>query len=343
MGVDISSIISSKQISFLEMSGKRIGVDAFNALYQFLSSIRQEDGTPLQDMKGNITSHLAGILYRTARFFEFGILPVYVFDGEKTPFKARELERRAAQKESAEEKLRKAIEEEKVEEIGRYAKAAVKLDKQKIEESKELISSLGVPVVTARFEGEAEAASMASKGIVDGVASQDYDALVFGAPVLYRNITLSERRRVAGREITIKPEMVVCEDVLHQLGISREKLVWLALLIGTDFNKGITGIGPKKGLALVKEAKSFDMLKMAVLQKHKQEFEPYIDEVLRFFLEPPVHSNYTIKWMKPDRDKVLSILCSEHDFSEERVSKVLERMESAYSNRILQKRIDSWF
>ncbi|MEM4367084.1 MAG: flap endonuclease-1 [Candidatus Anstonellales archaeon] len=343
MGVDISSVITPRQISFLDLNGKKVGIDAFNTLYQFLSSIRQEDGTPLQDMKGNVTSHLAGILYRTARFFEFGVLPVYVFDGEKTPFKIKEIERRAEQKRLAEERLRKAIEEERVEEVGRYAKAVIKLDKQKISESKELISSLGIPVVTAMFEGEAEAASMASKGLIDGVASQDYDALVFGAPVLYRNLTLNERRRVGGREITVRPEMLIQSEVLKQLGITKEKLVWLALLIGTDFNQGITGVGAKKGLALVKSVQSFNELKTIVAEKYKQEFEDYIDEVAEFFLNPPVHSDYSIKWSKPDKGKVFSILCKEHDFSEERVAKVLERMESAYEKRIMQRRIDSWF
>lgn len=56
-------------------------IDAFNALYQFLSIIRQPDGTPLMDDSGRITSHLSGIFFRTANFLTQGIRPVFIFDG----------------------------------------------------------------------------------------------------------------------------------------------------------------------------------------------------------------------------------------------------------------------
>ena len=88
MGVKITDIVEKRKISFEELQNKKIAVDFSNAAYQFLTSIRQRDGTPLMDSKGNITSHLQGILSRSVNLISKGIKIVYViFNSHNTIFR----------------------------------------------------------------------------------------------------------------------------------------------------------------------------------------------------------------------------------------------------------------
>ena len=84
-------------------------------------------------------------------------------------------------------------------------------------------------------------------------ASKDYDSLLFGAPRLVRFLTISGKEFLPsqGTFRPIVPETIVLERLLDGWGIDREGLVDLAILVGTDFNDGIKGIGPKKALELV--------------------------------------------------------------------------------------------
>ena len=99
MGVNISDIIVRKKAEISDFKGKWIAVDAYNTLYQFLSIIRQPDGTPLMDSEGRVTSHLTGLLYRISNFLEAGIKPVFVFDGIPPDLKADTLNERRQVKE----------------------------------------------------------------------------------------------------------------------------------------------------------------------------------------------------------------------------------------------------
>ena len=109
MGVDIGSLFKHEKISFKDLHDRIIVIDAHNVVHQFLSSIRQRDGTPLKDSKGQITSHLSGLLHRTANLVDARIRPVYVFDGKPHLLKARTIEGRRKRKESAEKEWKEAI------------------------------------------------------------------------------------------------------------------------------------------------------------------------------------------------------------------------------------------
>ena len=149
MGLQISEIIPKKEIELESLKGKTLAVDAFNVIYQFLSSIRQPDGTPLQDSKGRVTSHLSGLFYRNINLLQEGIKLIYVFDGKPPALKKATQEMRQESKDEADEKYERAREEENVEEMGKYARQIVKLDKQKIEESKELLMAMGIAIIEA--------------------------------------------------------------------------------------------------------------------------------------------------------------------------------------------------
>lgn len=307
-------------------------VDAHNALYQFLSIIRQPDGTPLMDSRGCVTSHLSGILFRNLNFIEKGIKPVFVFDGAPPDIKTGTVALRREIRRLAGDRWEEAVSCGDTAEAYRQARSSSRIDDFVIRTSQELLTLLGIPWVQAPSEGEAQAAWMAQRGDAQYAVSQDYDALLFGAPVLVRNLTVSRRRRVRGRTLAIEPERIVLQDVLEGLGISREGLIDLSIMVGTDFNSGIHGIGPKTALKYVQKGDT-----ERVLKEHLPDFDP--GPVREFFLHPPVNSDYELKWSSPDEEGVRAMLVDQYEFSSERVNAALEKLRTSTG----QKTLDRWF
>lgn len=349
MGVNLKDIIPPDAVKVVndlrELSGKAIAIDAYNALYQFLAAIRQPDGTPLMDRKGRITSHLSGLFYRTINIVEAGIRPVYVFDGKPPELKAKEIAERMKIKEEARKRYEEAVRSGDVEAARKYAQMASRLTSEMVDASKELLSAMGIPWVQAPSEGEAQAAYMAKKGDVWAAASQDYDSLLFGAPRLVRNLTISGRRKLPNKNvyIEIKPEVVYLEKVLNNLGINREQLIDIAILVGTDYNpEGIKGIGPKQALRLIKTYGSLEKA-LKVIPSASFPVEP--SKIKELFLNPEVTDNYQLKWREPDPEKIAAILVKEYDFSEERVRNAVERLMKAYRSKIATRArgLDAWF
>ena len=206
------------------------------------------------DNAGRVTSHLSGLFYRTAYIIEAGVKPVYVFDGEPPEWKKETVLKRKETREHATREWAQARAEGRADAF-KYAQASARLDTQILESSKILLHHLGIPVVNAASEGEAQAAYMTSKGDVSFTASQDIDALLFGTPRLVRNLTLSGRRKLPGKDVyvSISPELFELDDILASLEINREQLIEMSILVGTDYNKGVKGIGPKKSFEDDKE------------------------------------------------------------------------------------------
>jgi flap endonuclease-1 len=338
MGVDISDLVDGTPVSLADLSGRSVAIDAYNTLYQFLSSIRQPDGTPLMDRDGRVTSHLSGLLYRTASLLETGIRPAYVFDGTPPQLKQKTIEARRAVKQEAEGEWKKALAEGDMKRAHSMASRTSRLDRDMVAESEDLLGALGVPWLVAPGEGEAQMGRMVADGRVWAGASQDYDALLFGTTNLVRNLTLAGKRRLpSGRTQDVVPEVVSLGGVLSALGVTREQLVDMAVLIGTDFNDGVKGIGPKRALAAVKRAGSLEALAAEGKVPVPEEFA----EVRRIFLEPETVADYSLDWGRPDEERVRRIMCDRHGFSVDRVDAVLARLRPA-GDRPEQFRLDRW-
>ncbi len=348
MGVNLRDLIPDKAIKVIELKelrGKIIAIDAYNALYQFLTAIRQPDGTPLKDRLGRITSHLSGLFYRTINIMENGVKPVYVFDGKPPELKKMEIERRKKVKEEAVKKYEEALAKGDLEAAKRYAQMSSKLTEPMVEDAKKLLTAMGIPWVQAPAEGEAQAAYMARRGDVYASASQDYDSLLFGAPRLVRNLTITGRRKLPRKNVyvEIKPEIIELDVLLKELGITREQLVDIAILLGTDYNpEGVRGVGPKTALKLVKTYGSIEKA-LKALPRHEFPVDPL--KIKEYFLNPPVIDNYKLEWREPDEKAVIDILVKEHDFSLERVKNALNRLKTAYREHIKSKQLglDLWF
>ena len=328
MGVQITDLLTKKQITLEELRNKTIAVDAPLFLYQFLTTIRQVDGTPLMDSKGNITSHLTGLFSRSINLIEKGIKLVYVFDGKPPALKEQEREKRKKLKLEAEKKYKIAVAKKDIEEMKKYAARTTRLTPQIIKESKELLDALGIPIIEAPSEGEAQAAFIVKQGNAFAVASQDADCLMFGSPRLIRNLSVAGKRKKADKLAyeTIQPELITLAETLNNLGIDNDQLIALSMLVGTDYNPGgIKGIGPKNALKLVKQYGSdFDKLFKEV--KWDNYFDKKWTEIYYLIKKIPVTKDYNLKWSEVDIEKVKKILIDFHDFSEERVNNTLARL-----------------
>ena len=336
MGINLSDVVGARPVAIEELRGRWVAIDAYNAIYQFLSVIRQPDGTPLKDSRGRVTSHLTGLLTRNANLIEQGVRPCYVFDGISSHLKAATLAERSERRTKAEEEWKQAAEAGDVERAYSKAQQSSRITNEIVSSSRILLTYLGIPVIQAPGEGEAQAAYMCLNGDVWAASSQDYDSLLFGAPRLVKNLSLSGRRKMPGRNEyrDISIEMIELDVMLDQLQITRAQLIDAAVLIGTDFNKGIRGVGPKKAIKLVKEHGDLEVA-LRTLGKDTSEFLA----ARTLFIDYEKTDEYDLRMKAPDTEKVVEMLCREHDFGEQRVMTALEKMRTEQS-KSRQVRLD---
>ncbi len=339
MGVQLGSIVTSHEISLEQLSGKKVAIDAYNNLYQYLTIIRDKlTGEALRDSKGRITSHISGLFYRTANLMEYGIKLIFVFDGEPPKFKKITLKAREEAKEEAKKKWEEAL--ERGEEAKTYAQAAAKLSDDMVEDAKKLLEYMGIPFIQAPSEGEAQCAYLVKEKKSDFSASQDFDSLLFGSPALLRNLSITGKRKLPRKEayIEIKPECIYLEEVLKNLKINSDQLILIGMLIGTDYNPGgVDKFGPKRALQFVRENKTLE----DVLKKIEWNFDVDAQEIFEFFKNPPVTEKFKIEWKEPNKEKILKFMVDEHDFSEERVNKVIQKLQESF-NKGKQSTLGSW-
>ena len=321
MGIQLGSLLETRKIKAEELSGQRIAIDGYNVLYQFLTSIRQADGSLLTDSEGRVTSHLSGILFRFSKLVEDGIRLCVVFDGKPPQLKMNLLEERRQRKIKAQIEWEAAVEAGDRETARTKAQQTTRLESHMIDDSKKLLDLLGIPWVEAPSEGEAQVASLLEQGMVDYGASQDFDTVLFGASKFIRNLTLSGRRKLPKQQkwVEVSPEIVDLETSFQKLEINREQLIDVAILMGTDFNPGIDGIGPKRGLKLIQEFGKAE----GALEKLGKEIDN-LDEIRTLFLNHP-SVDFTPEWRTPNVESTIKYLCNDYSFNKGRVEKALEK------------------
>ena len=340
MGVNLRNIAHPKQIELESLSGRKVAIDGFNTLYQFLSIIRGMSGELLRDNKGRVTSHLSGLFYRNMNLLETGINVMYIFDGEPPKLKKAEIERRREIKVAASQKYTEAIERKDYEAAKKYASATSYLDNAMVEESKKLLDIMGIQWLQAPSEGEATAAYLTTTGVADYAASQDYDSLLFGATKLVRNLTISGKRKLPNRNVRVDviPETVSLSEVLSSNEITREQLIDIGILLGTDFNPdGFAGIGPATALKMIKK---YSRLEDIPELKDKFDFDQ--NEIREIFLHPQVSTKQIeFEHLEPQKEELLRFLCDEHDFSKERIDSAMQRLESRKQKA--SQSLEQWF
>jgi flap endonuclease-1 len=335
LGVNLTPIVLKETTSLEALRGRNMAVDAFNVLHQFLALIRTREGRPLTDSQGRVTSHLVGLAFRATRLIaDYKIGLVFVFDGRPPRLKREEVEKRRALKAKAETEYAEAIAAGDLATAFSKAVQTGRLDADMVGDSKRLLDLLGVPWVQAPGEGEAQAARMAERGDVWSASSRDYDSLLFGAPRLVRYLTIQGQEWLPskGRARRLEPEVIELEAFLHHHGINREQLIDLAILVGTDFNQGVKGIGPKTALKLVKEHGRLEEMPGEVRERLPNSYT----EIRNIYLDPDVTDEYRLESGSLKEEEVISFLCDERDFSRERVEVVVSRMKQSRAQRSLR-------
>ena len=328
MGIAFKDLLIANETSINELKNKILVVDSFNLLYQFITTIRSRDGSLLTDSKGNVTSHLVGLFSRTSKLLEKNLKLAFVFDGTPPKLKDLEREKRKEIKLEAEKKYNEALKKKDLEDMKKYASRTSRLTPEIVEEAKKLIKAFGLPIVQAPSEGEAQAAYMVKKENSFAVVSQDFDSLIHNSPKLVRNLSITGKRKLSNRlkYESVNPEIIDLAENLNQLGIDQNQLITLAMLIGTDYNPGgIKGIGPKNALKLVKKYGS-DFNSLFKEAKWKEFFDFDWEEVYYLIKKMPTTNDYELKWGNINIVEIKQLLVEEHDFSEERISKTLEKM-----------------
>ena len=340
MGLDLKPLVKSSPITISELSGKVIAIDAYNTIYQFLATIRGITGELLTNNNGEVTSHLSGLFYRNINLLAEDIKLIYIFDGKPSPLKSKEIDRRRQVKQDALNKYQEAITAGRFEDARKYGQATSVLTDKMVEESKMILTLLGIPYIQAPSEGEAAAAQLTQSNIAFACASQDYDSLLFGAKRLIRNLAISGKRKVPNRNVyvDIEPEIIEQQQLLNETGLNLEQLVDIGILIGTDFNPGgIPGIGPKTALKLVREHN-----KLEKIEKIEASLAniPY-KEIREVFLKQEAPKINGIEFNEINYDALVNFLCTEKNFSVARVNTSLDKVKKSITNR--NQSLEKWF
>lgn len=338
MGVLLTPIIVRHSTTLEALRGRTIAVDGNLELYQFLSVMRTRDGQPLQDSKGRVTSHLNGLAFRTTRLLaDYEIRPLFVFDGPPPDLKREEIRKRREARERSQREYEAAIAVGDTATAWSKAVMTSRLTRSMVEEAKRLLTLLGIPWIQAPSEGEAQAAFLTREGHTWATGSKDYDSLLFGASRLIRFLAVAstEFLPTRGRSRAVPPELLDLDENLRALSLTRGQLIDAAILIGTDFNEGVPGVGPKTAVRLLREHGALSSLPTAV----RRTLPDNVDVIHDFFLNPPV---VPIEEMVPgilDPAGVKKFLCDERDFTPSRVESLLQRLSK---RRVGRPRLDDF-
>jgi len=330
LGFDLSPLVVRRQIALDDLKGRSLAIDTNNLLYQFLALIRLRDGRPFTDSHGNVTSHLLGLLMRTTRLVgDYHVRPVFIFDGIPPDLKMKTLKARREVRDKARREWEDAVKRRDYSTAWKKAVRMDSLNKAMQDDAKTLLTFLGIPHVQAPEEGEAQAAYLARRGDVWAANSRDYDSVLFGAPRLVRYVTISGQEFLPskGTSRPLIPELIELEQLLKALEISREQLIDLAILVGTDFNQGIKGVGPKTALKLIKKHGDLENLP----SEYQDQLPPETREIRNLFLNPPVTNGYDLNFKGLNEDGLRQFLCAERGFSADRVDLAVKRMREFYS------------
>ncbi|KAH9987804.1 PIN domain-like protein [Russula vinacea] len=330
--------------------GRKVAIDASMSIYQFLIAVRQKDGEMLTNDAGETTSHLMGFFYRTIRIAENGIKPAYVFDGKPPELKAGVLAKRFERREEAKADGEEAKETGTTEDVERFSRRTVKVTREHNEECRRLLKLMGIPVVVAPSEAEAQCAELARGGKVYAAGSEDMDTLTFNAPILYRHLTFSEAKKEPISEINL-------QLALEGLEMKMSQFIDLCILLGCDYLEPIRGIGPKSALKLVREYGDLKGVVEHLREKQAEKEEAAAEkeegkkkrggvqvpvewpweEAKKVFEEPDVtpSDQIELEWAAPDVEGLV-------EFLEERVRKGAEKLAKSLNTK-QQGRLDGFF
>lgn len=314
MGCKLGPILNSHIEDFPRIAKKKVAVDGTNLIFKYLMKIRAGNHV-LSDSKGRPISHLLGLFYFTINMYERHVLPIVIFDG--LPLKEK--------RETPPWKIERLVN------LWKRHLYAVKQGNVKMErhlfhdqqfsfefiltETIELLKVLGVPTCRAPADAEAQCARLVQEGKAYATLSHDYDSLLFGSNYMIYDFDFKKNWF----------KYYSLPEALRRWGITRSQLVDIALLVGTDFNNGVKGIGPKKGLKGITTHGDLETF------RHQKGFEISFDpDLVRQRFLHPVTIDFTPLFRAPNDASIRHFLT--HRFSNARIVRGLARLRTAVTN-----------
>jgi flap endonuclease-1 len=320
---DLRDLAAIEEVPFEDLSGSVVAIDAHNWLYRYLTTtVKWTSDAAYTTADGTEVANLIGVVQGLPKFFEHEMTPIFVFDGAVTELKDDEVAKRREQREQYEDELEAARERGDSIAVARLESRTQRLTDTIVETTRELLDILDVPIVDAPAEGEAQCAYMARKDVVDYAGTEDYDALLFGSPLTLRQLTSKG-----------DPELMDFEATLEKHDLSWEQLVDVAILCGTDFNEGISGIGPKTAVKLIHEHGDL----FGVLDAREETID-HADRLRTLFLDPAVVDVEPETTVDPDIAAARAYVVEEWGVDPDEVARGFERIEES----LVQTGLDNW-
>lgn len=322
---DLRSLAAIESIALDDVGGGVVAVDAHNWLYKYLTTtVRFTDATVYTTESGTEVANLVGIVQGLPKLLAADLTPVFVFDGGPQALKQAELEERREQREADEQRLADAREAGDPVEIARYESRTQRLTDTIQQTTRELFDHLDVPWLDAPAEGEAQAAYMArTDDAVDYAGSDDYDTLLFGAPYTLRQLTSSG-----------DAECMDFEATLQHNELTWRQLVDVAILMGTDFNEGVSGYGPATAVDAIQEHEDI----WGVFEAEDIHVD-HVDRIRQLFVDPAVTDDYDLDVsINPDIPAARSYVTDEWGVPGDEVTRGFQRIREATQ----QTGLDEW-
>ena len=309
-----------------KLNGKRVAIDASCLIYKALMMIRS--GGKLLTNGKYTTSHIVGIFNKTCAYLNYGITPLYVFDGKPPEEKSAVIKERNDKAFDAKQK----ISEGKISkyEADKLEKQTIRMNKYHISDIKQLLDLMGVQWIDADGEAEGVAAELCRIGVVDYVLSEDMDTLAFGAPRLIRNCIDKTVKRTEGI-ISI----FHLDKLLEGFQLNYEQFLELCVLSGCDYCDTLKRVGNKTSLKLMRAHGNITIaLQNVNSNKIPFGFRQRFDKAITLFnMYKGYNDTRDIKVvLKPmNYSGLLNYLVVENKMDEKRITKAIQKINSSKS------------
>ena len=326
MGCKLTPIVKTEEISFSRLKGKYVAIDGANFLIRYVAKLNSFDNK-LKSQNKDPISHYIGLFYFIINLIEKNVKPIFVFDG----IPLREKKKIPAERNMKVLEYWKKFQRDDYKREDKFKNYLLDFNflyEKSVVESTEMIKYMGIPVVKAPSDAEAQASRIVRDGHAFGVLSHDYDTLLYGSKNMLKDVDFKND----------KLTLISLERNLENLGINYNQLIDMALLIGTDFNKnGIKGIGPKKALKLIKKFHNLE-----IINEKFTELD-FDFQKLRDVFQYPISIKFKPFFTRPNFDLLRKVILK-HKLSFKRIEKGISRLRKGFDGLYLeQKTITKYF
>lgn len=291
-------------ISTVEMNDLkdwRVAVDASISIYQWCAVGQHRK---IVNADGKYINHIQGAFYRTLAMLTMDIYPVYVFDGPPPVMKQAVIAARKTNRDNG---------------------SAIRVHRSVFAEVEKLLILMGVVIVHAPAEAESQAAALTKNDSVDAVATEDTDAIAFGATYMIRGLDIAAKNII----------VVETARVLREMDMTMPQFIDMCILLGCDYTRTIPGIGYKRAVALMRKYKSLEKLFAGEKIKPPVDFD-YVAaraEFQRPLVDTTAIASAPRRLTEPDIRQLREFLCA-HGLDAKKINNSISKLSKHYGLKI---------